>query len=506
MRLHDLADLSELKLHPIVTPEHFDPTIRWVVTTDMLDPSRYLSGGELVLTGLMWRTCPEDSSDFVQAVSKAGVAALAASDGGVVPDDLVAACTLHGLPLFRVPADIAFATVTESVVRRLSTARASDLGVVLDRHRRLVASTGPGSGLGPLLELVSSDLGMDCWAVTSTGRVLAGSGEPPDTAALARDFLTATRLPKFVHTQSMSIFSVDGDSSPRVVDWFLAFRSDWHTWDSSRISLAGQLASIVALERTRADDRLTGSGVLAHEFVRSVVGGAAPDEITAQMLVLELDVESRYTAIVAGSSGEILRIGELRNLLREIAAPLQATAGIVDDEAIALIPTATDLTDTVRETVQGLAPGLLGSGTSIGVSAPTAAGDIRSAIEEARYARRLAERRGAGHTVPGHSIVGHDELGTLTILLANVPDDVRNMFVSRLLTRVVEYDELHNSDLISTLSVYLDTNGSWTRSAEHMHMHVNSVRYRIQRIEELTGRDLSRLEDRIEFFLALRLR
>jgi DNA-binding PucR family transcriptional regulator len=37
-------------------------------------------------------------------------------------------------------------------------------------------------------------------------------------------------------------------------------------------------------------------------------------------------------------------------------------------------------------------------------------------------------------------------------------------------------------------------------------MHVNSVRYRIQRIEELTGRDLSRLEDRIEFYLALRLR
>ncbi len=36
-----------------------------------------------------------------------------------------------------------------------------------------------------------------------------------------------------------------------------------------------------------------------------------------------------------------------------------------------------------------------------------------------------------------------------------------------------------------------------------MHLHVNTVRYRIQRVEELTGRDLSILEDRVDVFLAL---
>ncbi|MDI9893845.1 PucR family transcriptional regulator ligand-binding domain-containing protein [Rhodococcus sp. IEGM 1381] len=501
MRLRDLADLPDLKLQPIVTPEHFDPTIRWVVTTDMLDPRRYLSGGELVLTGLMWRAGPEDSRSFVQAVSKAGIAALAASDGGVVPDDLIDACREHGLPLFRVPADIAFATVTESVVRQLSTARASDLSLVLDRHRRLVASAGPGGGLGPLLEMVSSDLGMKCWVVTSSGRVLAGSENPPDTAAVAREFMTSVRLPRYCRTQRVSIFPVDGEVTPRVVDWFVAFESDWQTWDVPRMSLAGQLASIVAVERGRVDERVSGSGILAQEFVRSIVGGATAADILAQMHVIGLDTETRYAAIVAATSGETLRLGELRPLLRELLAPRDITLGVVENEAIALVEARTDKTDSVRRAVQSVTPGLIGSGTTIGVSAPTAAADIRTAIEEARYARRLAEGRGADC-----SVVGHDELATLTILLANVPDDVRRMFTSRLLDPLTEYDDQHNSDLIATLSVYLDTNGAWTRCAEQLHMHVNSVRYRMQRIEELTGRDLSRLEDRIEFYLALRLR
>ncbi|MFY2790109.1 PucR family transcriptional regulator [Rhodococcus sp. MALMAid1271] len=501
MRLRDLADLPDLKLQPMVTPEHFDPSIRWVVTTDMLDPSRYLSGGELVLTGLMWRTGPEDSSTFVHAVSKAGISALAASDGGVVPDDLIEACREHGLPLFRVPADVAFATVTESVVRQLSSARASDLSLVLDRHRRLVASAGPGGGLGALLEMVSSDLGMNCWVISASGRVLAGSEDLTDTEAIGREFLTSPHLPRYCRAQRVSIFPVDGEASPRVVDWFLAFESDWQTWDSPRLSLAGQLASIVAVERSRVDDRVSGSGILAQEFFRSIAGGATPNDILAQMQVIGLDTDAHYAAVVAATSGETLRLGELRPLLREVLAPLEITLGVVGTEAIALVPARTDKTDSVRNAVRSLAPGLIGSGTSIGVSAPTAPADIRSAIEEARYARRLAEGRGADCNV-----VGHDELATLTILLANVPDDVRRMFTSRLLTPLAEYDAQHHSDLIATLSMYLDTNGAWTRCAEQLHMHVNSVRYRIQRVEELTGRDLSRLEDRIEFYVALRLR
>ncbi len=44
------------------------------------------------------------------------------------------------------------------------------------------------------------------------------------------------------------------------------------------------------------------------------------------------------------------------------------------------------------------------------------------------------------------------------------------------------------------------------RAIKHVYVHVNTVRYRIRRIEELTGRDLSSLDDQVDFFLALRIR
>ena len=50
------------------------------------------------------------------------------------------------------------------------------------------------------------------------------------------------------------------------------------------------------------------------------------------------------------------------------------------------------------------------------------------------------------------------------------------------------------------------SSGSWNACAATMYVHVNTVRYRIRRIEELTGRDLSRLDDQVDFFLALRIR
>ena len=48
--------------------------------------------------------------------------------------------------------------------------------------------------------------------------------------------------------------------------------------------------------------------------------------------------------------------------------------------------------------------------------------------------------------------------------------------------------------------------GSWNAAAAKMYVHVNTVRYRIRRVEELTGRDLSSLTDQVDFLLALRIR
>jgi DNA-binding PucR family transcriptional regulator len=89
-------------------------------------------------------------------------------------------------------------------------------------------------------------------------------------------------------------------------------------------------------------------------------------------------------------------------------------------------------------------------------------------------------------------------------LLASVPTPVLRSFTERLLGPLADYDARHNAELLPTLRSFLACDGSWSACASRMYVHVNTVRYRIGRIEALTGRDLSALADRVDFFLALR--
>jgi DNA-binding PucR family transcriptional regulator len=69
---------------------------------------------------------------------------------------------------------------------------------------------------------------------------------------------------------------------------------------------------------------------------------------------------------------------------------------------------------------------------------------------------------------------------------------------------VLAYDRRNDAGLGETLATFLDCSGSWSRAAETLHLQVNTVRYRIGRIEEPTGRDLARFSDHVDVFLALR--
>ena len=88
-------------------------------------------------------------------------------------------------------------------------------------------------------------------------------------------------------------------------------------------------------------------------------------------------------------------------------------------------------------------------------------------------------------------------------LLASVPATVLRSFRDRLLGPLTDYDDRHNAELLATLRSFLACDGSWSACASLMYVHVNTVRYRISRVEALTGRDLSALADRVDFFLAL---
>lgn len=101
-------------------------------------------------------------------------------------------------------------------------------------------------------------------------------------------------------------------------------------------------------------------------------------------------------------------------------------------------------------------------------------------------------------------VVTRADADSYETLLASVPASVLRSFRDRLLGPLADYDARHNANLLPTLRSFLACDGSWSACASRLYVHVNTVRYRIGRIEALTGRNLSALPDRVDFFLALR--
>ena len=541
MRLSALLDQPVLGLELLTGTRQLDREIRWVVTTDLLDPGRYLSGRELVLTGLMWRRGPEDSEHFVTALTNAGASALAAGDaaggeeGGVIPDDLLQACRRHKLPLFRVPPKLAFATLTEHLARQLSAQRAGDITSVLERHSRLVTASAAGEALDPILELIAQDLALNCWVITSTGRTVAGSHDELDEeerTRLAHNAVRATRFPETVTTgksRHRSVYAIGGAN--RLTDWYLVFDGEAKKWEPHHQSLATKVAAVLAVERARLEERDEPVRRLGEELAQLIAESGPEPEITARMRLLGLDPGGMFQAVAAATSPVTTSgssaasagpaaatsvasgsaAGLLRFVLSDIGAGRFAIAEI-EGQAVAMVPTdalgseapltGESLADRLRTTLLGLAPGLGRDRLSLGVSDHrSGTRGLRDAVEEAGHALRMSRSQ------PDQvSVVAHQELASHLLLLAAVPDDIRLAYRDRLLGPLRAYDSAHHSDLEATLESFLKCSTSWTRCAELMHVHVNTLRYRIARIEELTGRDLADLETQVDLFLALRLR
>ena len=79
-------------------------------------------------------------------------------------------------------------------------------------------------------------------------------------------------------------------------------------------------------------------------------------------------------------------------------------------------------------------------------------------------------------------------------------------FRDALLRPIEEHDARRHTELVRTLELFLESGGAYQPTAEALHVHVNTLRGRLARIEELTGRSLSDMETRVDFFIALRSR
>ncbi|MFC3995852.1 PucR family transcriptional regulator [Nocardiopsis sediminis] len=528
MQISELVAIPRLRLRLLGGAGHAHRAIRRVYTTDLLRPGRYLSGGELVLTGMMWHTGPEDSETFVGALAEAGAACLAAGTAlGEVPADLVTACEKHGLPLLEVPAETSFGAVTEEVLRLLDRRRYAALAEDRHRQRRLMAEVAAGADFPGVFVAAAAAAGIRACVLSSTGRTVAAGGlEPvaPDREQVAAHALAAAPLTRCTvqigvreaAPRTVTALQVRTRSFHPLAGWSLVCDGDHTAWSEETHEAVAELLSLTVLARSR-EEELALSDARHAEGLPRLLAERRFDEVVSLLRLTRPDTEDAGDGPddpgLVVVSAALLPQAHPPDLARRITAELVAAApgAVVTGGAEALAvaaapgdghPGPAGLHGDLARAARVLRAGLGGHRLVVGVSSAVRdVAGLRGAAVEAGHARRLAELRG-GPT----AIVTGAEIDTHDLLLASVPDDVRSAYRDRLLGPLVDYDRAHRSDLVETLERFLRYSGSWQRCAQAMHVHVNTLRYRIGRVEELTGRDLSRLDHRVDLLLALKLR
>jgi purine catabolism regulator len=150
-----------------------------------------------------------------------------------------------------------------------------------------------------------------------------------------------------------------------------------------------------------------------------------------------------------------------------------------------------ELTKTLGERV--------GGELRAGAGSAVAAGEIGRSLREARYALQVCR-------LEGWSQAGFEDLGTYRLLLSMSDPDALRAFAEAMLAPLDAYDERHAGELTTSLQAFLQHNARWETASAELFVHRHTLRYRMRKVEELTGRDLANSFDRMEFWLALRSR
>jgi len=154
----------------------------------------------------------------------------------------------------------------------------------------------------------------------------------------------------------------------------------------------------------------------------------------------------------------------------------------------------------------------LGSRPAAGAGRAVPVARARETYHEARCALEARElgageangRNGHGRGEANAALATYRDLGSFQLLLSLQDSDALRLFCESLLGPIEHGEGHYGGELMRSLEAFIECNGQWESAARRLYCHRHTLRYRIRKVEELTGRDLGSARDRIEFWLALR--
>ena len=495
------STLGELLSDPrfvcdVVVAADADREVRWVHATETTDPTPYLRGGEVILTEGLWLSEDGLADPYVERLKAAGIAAVGFGLMPATPElppPLRHACARHGLCLFTIPEEVPYIDLTEVFFERLAAEREANLAMSVERHARFLGIARGGGDAAAIAEQLAAEVGVPVWVSTGHGQAVSGGEEvssDPDRVAIASALARgARREPVTVEPWRVAPIAAEG-----MPPWLLAVRDRPRLRPTQLVAIE-QAMPFLEMARAHAWSLSLGARERAAELVELVLAGADQAvHVAARLAALGIDSRQQLAVVVCVGEAPALIVEDVEFVLRDRGLPSLAVER--DGQVIAIAAWdggaegLEELVTTLRENVE--------STPTIGVG--SLADDCRSlhrSLIEARHACRAAAARRVDHA-------SYADVGSYRLLLDLHDVDTLRAFSAALLDPIVEHDRRHRSELLPTLTRFLDLDCQWQVTADALFVHVNTLRHRLSRIERLTGRRLQSTAARVDFFLALR--
>jgi purine catabolism regulator len=437
---------------------------------------------------------------------------------------MVAAAEEHGFALFEVPYEVPFIALTEKAAGHLINEHYAVLQRALAAHERLERIVLSERGLEEVAGALSGLIGGAAVIFDARGEVLARSGlEPEVLDELADELRERARagarrgwVPGGALQGRALALPVaraphggnGGGDGPLPQAWLVAAKDAGALTEFDRL-LLHQAVTIVALELLRRR--------VAHETERRLAGDVLSALVSGELEGAELTrrlvpfgLRDRAAVLVLAPPRPLRGAVEdalARAVADESASGLTASTGQL---CSALLPVGRGgeeelfaLADRLRARVASE----VGAPLDAGAGRAVPVGDLRRAFHEARCALEAlglaggAEENGSSR---GGALATYRDLGSFQLLLSLQDDEALRLFCDSILAPIEEGEGAYGGELMRSLEAFIECNGQWERAARQLYCHRHTLRYRIRRVEELTGRSLDSARDRIDFWLALR--
>ncbi|WP_246284693.1 PucR family transcriptional regulator [Gordonia asplenii] len=500
MTVRQLAARTKLGLSIVAGSSGAGRTVSWAHAIELLDPTPWLSGGELVMTtGIALPDDVAGQRDYVYRLADAGVAALAIDTGTTlrdIPQAIIDAADDRDFTVLRVPAQTPFIAVSRTVIDDLAADQLRTVQEVVDGQELLARAAARG-GLTVLVETLSNRLAASVCVVDRSGGQIARSGELTDLRRRVVERLDAEsgRIGGArVLAEDRWIITINPLPATGDPHGYLAVASPTALDAAGRL-LVGHAVSLLSLEMAKPTGILDAESRLRTAALALLRSGGELDRRLSQQLGFPNDPQVVVVFVAAGALSA--------DVVREVIQRPVDTAGdpyLLEtlDDGVALV-VSSDAADRISAATADAAQRGLSRRVRIGISRPTMLSTVRTVVGQARAAAHARDEVGAR---PAHI----DDIGTLALLLGQPAESRSALITSSGLQSLIDYDAANATTLVTTLHAYLRYGGQWDTSANSLGIHRHTMRNRIRKISEVTGHDVDDAQHRSELWLALQAR